>query len=90
MRIPTQIMPAVVSTTALLSCGPQSAPPDVDPKLGRACFEAHQRTLPPGSQYEGIAEASETLITIRAMTGTEVETFDCSLTPDGTATAIRD
>jgi hypothetical protein len=78
------------STAALLSCGPQSPPPNVDPTLGRACFEAHQDTLPPGSQYEGIAEASEGRITIRAMTGTEVETFACSLAPDGTATAIRD
>ncbi|MGD8275767.1 MAG: hypothetical protein PVJ30_07385, partial [Thiohalocapsa sp.] len=60
------------------------------PTLGRTCFEAHQPALPPGSQYEGIAEASDSRITIRAMTGTEVETFDCSLAPDGTATAIRD
>ena len=90
MRIPTPIMPVVVSTAALLCCGPQSPPPDVDPTLGRVCFEAHQPTLPPGSQYEGIAEASETHFTIRAMTGTEVEMFDCSLAPEGTTTAIRD
>jgi hypothetical protein len=83
-------MPLVVSTAALLSCGQQQPPINVDPTLGRACFETHQPTLPPGSQYEGVAEASESRITIRAMTGTELETFDCSLTPDGTATAIRD
>jgi hypothetical protein len=45
--------------------------------LGRACFDVHQRALPPGSQYEGIAEAVEIRVTIRAMTGTEVQTFDC-------------
>jgi hypothetical protein len=90
MRTFGPTMPVVVVAATLLSCGPQQAPTDVDPTLGRACFEAHQPTLAPGSQYEGIAEASDNRITIRAMTGTEVETFECSLTPDGTATAIRD
>jgi hypothetical protein len=89
MRIPGSITPVVVSTTALLSCGPQSPPPIVDPTLGRACFEAHQPNLPPGSQYEGIAEASETHISIRAMTGTGVQTFECSLTPDATITPFQ-
>jgi hypothetical protein len=83
-------MPVVVSTAAVLSCGPQSPPPDVDQTSGRACFEAHQPNLLPGSQYEGIAEASENRISIRAITGTEVEPFECSLTPDGMATAIRE
>jgi hypothetical protein len=85
------IVVCVALTIAALSgCGPQSPPADVDQNLGRACFEAHQPGLPPGSQYEGIAEASETHITIRAMTGAAVETFECALTPDGTVTAIRE
>ncbi len=90
MRTPGGVIPVVLATAALLSCGPQSPPPDVDPALGRACFQAHQDTLPPGSQYEGIAGASENDITIQAMTGTRVETFRCSLASDGTAAAILD
>ena len=90
MRTPSASIPVVVVAATLLSCGPQSPPPDVSPTLGRVCFEAHQPTLAPGSQYEGIARASDGRITIRAMTGTDVETFECSLTTDGTATAIRD
>lgn len=90
MRTPRPVMPALVSAAALLSCGPQSVPPNVDPTLGRACFDAHEPTLPPGSQYEGIAEASETHITIRVMTGTKVETFACSLSPDGAAQVSQD
>ena len=90
MRTLGPTVPVVVVAATLLSCGQQPPPNDVDPTLGHVCFEAHQPTLPPGSQYEGIAEASENRITIRAMTGTAVEKFDCSLAPDGTATAIRD
>jgi hypothetical protein len=58
--------------------------------LGRDCFESHQPSLPPGSQYQGIAEVSDHHISIRAMTGTQVETFACSLKPDGTVAKIRD
>ena len=65
MRTLGPTIPVVAVAATLLSCGPQSPPPDVSPTLGHACFEAHQPTLPPGSQYEGIAEASETRITIR-------------------------
>jgi hypothetical protein len=84
------IIPVVVSTATLLSCGQQQPPNNVDPNLGRDCFASHQPSLPPGSQYEGIAEASDHRITIRAMTGTQVETFDCSLSPDGTVAQRRD
>ena len=63
--------------------------PDVDPILGRACFEAHRSSLPPGSQYEGIAGASSDRITIRSMTGTTVETFECTVGADGTVRAAR-
>ncbi|WP_201217645.1 hypothetical protein [Halochromatium roseum] len=90
MRIPVPIIFVVVSTAALLSCGQQQPPQDVDPRVGRDCFESHEASLPPGSQYEGIAEASDNRITIRAMTGTQVERFDCSLGPDGTVTQSSD
>jgi hypothetical protein len=84
------VVVCALATAALSGCGPQSPPPDVDQTLGRACFEAHQPGLPPGSQYEGIAEASETHITVRAMTGSTVENFECALAPDGTVSAIRE
>jgi hypothetical protein len=90
MHVLGVVVCVALTTAALSGCGPQSPPPDVDQTLGRACFEAHQPALPPGSQYEGIAEASETHITIRAMTGATVETFECSLAPDRTVTAIRE
>jgi hypothetical protein len=51
MRTLGPTIPVVAVAATLLSCGPQQAPTDVDPTLGRACFEAHQPTLAPGSQY---------------------------------------
>ncbi|MEA3642525.1 MAG: hypothetical protein VBE63_21665 [Lamprobacter sp.] len=90
MQIPVSISAVFVSTATLLSCRQQQPPQDVDPTLGRDCFESHQPSLPPGSQYEGIAQASDHRISIRAMTGTQVETFDCSLKADGTVAKTRD
>jgi hypothetical protein len=90
MRISAAILPVLVSTAVLLSCGQRQPSTEVDPTLGRSCFEAHQDALPPGSQYEGIAEASENRITIRAMTGIKVEQFNCSLASDGTVRALED
>jgi hypothetical protein len=46
--------------------------------------------LPPGSQYEGIAAASADRITIRSMTGTRVETFNCELGADRTVRAAAE
>ena len=89
MRSPVPIIAVMVSTAALLACGQQQPPHEVDPMLGRDCFESHLPSLPPGSQYEGIAETVDHRITIRAMTGTQVETFDCSLGSDGTVTQRR-
>lgn len=89
MRLFVVVACSALTTAALFGCGPGSPPLDVE-ALGRSCFEAHQAALPPGSQYEGIADASEVRITIRSMTGAAVETFACSLAPDGTLTAIRE
>jgi hypothetical protein len=88
MRAPAAIVPLLLATTVLLSCSQQQSTPDVDPALGRACFDAHVANLPPGSQYEGIAAASAERITIRAMTGTKVETFDCALAADRTVRPV--
>jgi|GEM_PF-806549 len=90
MRVPTALVFAIVSPPILLSCGQQPPPTDVDQTLGRNCFKAHQVAIPPGSQYEGIAEASENRITVRAMTGIGIESFTCSLASDGRVRALYD
>jgi hypothetical protein len=87
MRNPAALITLLLTTTVLLSCGQQQSATDVDPLLGRACFDAHVANLPPGSQYEGIAAASAERLTIRAMTGTRVETLECRLGADGTVRA---
>ena len=81
MRILTTIV-KLAMTAILFSCDQQHSAPDVDPKLGLECFESHR--LPPGTQYEGIEELAENVLTIRIMNGVEVVTFDCGLNPDGT------
>ena len=88
MRVPASVVPLLLATAVLLSCGQQQSAPDADPALGRACFDAHVANLPPGSQYEGIADASAERITIRAMTGTKVETFKCTRDADGTVRPV--
>ena len=90
MRNPATLLPLFLATTVLVSCGEQQSSQDVDPALGRACFDAHVANLPPGSQYEGIAAASADRITIRSMTGTRVETFNCELAADRTVRAAAE
>ena len=58
-------------------------PRPLDPQLGRECFEQQRVSLPPGTQYEGF-EASGDRITIKVMTGAELTSVDCMLSPDGT------
>lgn len=89
MQISPITIALIGATAALLSCGEQPSG-ETDPTLGRACFEAHLETLPPGSQYEGIAKASRDLIMIQVMTGTKVEPFDCIWEPAGTVRAVRE
>jgi hypothetical protein len=83
MRLPSAILTLVLSTLSLGGCGQRESAPDVDPRLGRACFTAYQSALPPGSQYEGILAAGADRITIRAMTGAEVESFECTVAAGG-------
>jgi hypothetical protein len=90
MRNPAIFLPLFLATTVLVSCGDQQSFQDLDPALGRACFDAHVANLPPGSQYEGIAAASADRITIRSMTGTRLETFDCELGADRTVRAAAE
>lgn len=78
------VMPIVASMTPLLwSCSRDHSSPGVDPQLGRECFEQQRVSLPPGTQYEGF-EASGDRITIKVMTGAELTSVDCMLSPDGT------
>jgi hypothetical protein len=74
----------IVLVPILLSCDQRQAMSDVDPALGRACFESRRAALPPGTQYEGIESATGQMITIRIMDGLNVKTLDCALKPDGT------
>ncbi len=78
-----------LSTLSLVACGQQPSATQIDPALGRTCFEAHRPTLPPGSQYEGIEAGTAERITIRSMTGAGVETFDCTLGAEGEVEARR-
>lgn len=72
-------------TAALLaSCGQEEPAIDVDPRIGRDCFDSRIASLPNGTQYEGIERAVAGRITIRIMTGVELTTVECALDPDGT------
>ncbi len=84
MRILTTIVQLTLTTVLLSSCDQRHPTTDVDPKLGRECFESHRASLPPGTQYEGIKKLAEGVLTIRIMNGVEVVTLDCGLNPDGT------
>ena len=80
----------IVLIPVLLSCDQRQAIPDVDPVLGRECFESRRATLPPGTQYEGIKAATGEMITIRIMDGLNVTTLDCALNPDGTLQGMEE
>jgi len=75
---------SALTASLLFSCGQKEPSIDVDPQVGRACFDAHTASLPPGTQYEGIERAVEGRITIRVMTGVELTTAECALNPDRT------
>jgi len=81
MRILATIVQLTL-TALLLSCDQRHSASDVDPKLGRECFESHRASLPPGTQYEGIDKLTEDRLTIRIMNGVDVVTIDCGLNPD--------
>ncbi len=72
----------ILTASLLVSCGEQTAI-EVDPQLGRDCFDTHIASLPSGTQYEGIERAVAGRVTIRVMTGVELTTVDCGLNPDG-------
>jgi hypothetical protein len=68
----------------LISCNQQDSAIDIDPRLGRECYESHRASFPPGTQYEGIEKVAENRLTIKIMNGVEVVKLDCVLNPDGT------
>jgi hypothetical protein len=78
---------AVLSVAAIgilvLSRGWQTVSRQVEPQVGRECFEAHRPLLPVGSQYEGF-EATENAVRVKVMTGIELRTVECALAPNGT------
>jgi len=83
MRILSTIFQLAI-TALLFACDQQNTASEVDPKLGRECFEGHRAALPPGTQYEGIEKLVENRLTIKIMNGVDVVTLDCRLNPDGT------
>ena len=68
----------------LVSCEQQESTADIDPMLGRDCFERQRASLPPGTQYEGIEQVAQNRLTIKIMNGIDVEMIDCALNTDGT------
>jgi hypothetical protein len=83
MRIIAAIVQLAL-TSLLVSCGQQESTSDIDPGLGRECFESQRASLPPGTQYEGIVQVAQRRLTIKIMDGIDVKTVDCALNPDGT------
>jgi hypothetical protein len=82
MRIITTIVQLAL-TALLAACDQQESTPDIDPGLGRECFESQRASLPPGTQYEGIDQVAGKQLTIKIMNGIDVTTIDCALNPDG-------
>lgn len=76
------------AATLLISCDRQQKVSDIDPKLGRECFESQRASLPPGTQYEGIDEVAENRLRIRIMNGVDVTTIECVLNRNGTLQGI--
>jgi len=89
MRIPASILMFATTTPLLWSCDQQQPERDVDPQVGRECFELHRLSLPPGSQYEGF-EARGDRVTVKVMDGVKLTTVECPLSPDGTLSRAPD
>jgi hypothetical protein len=88
MRIITAIRQLAL-IVLLASCEQQESTPDIDPMLGRECFESQRASLPPGTQYEGIDQVAQNRLTIKIMNGIDVETIDCALNPDETLQGVN-
>ncbi|MDJ0807807.1 MAG: hypothetical protein QNJ78_13365 [Gammaproteobacteria bacterium] len=80
----TAFILSFTSTVILTACGQQEVTPDVDPQLGRDCFQSKLSSLPPGSQYEGIEGKDGNQLIIKVMDGTGVITVECILADDKT------
>lgn len=77
------LMAFVTPAVLLAACDQGPTVADIDPELGRECFESRRASLPPGTQYEGIEKLDGDRITIKIMNGVEVVTLDCTLNTDG-------
>lgn len=74
----------ITLTALLFACDQQHIEADIDPMLGRDCFESHRASLAPGAQYEGIDKLTGDTLTIKVMSGVDVVKLECRLKPDGT------
>jgi hypothetical protein len=83
MRIPTVITYFILALS-LQSCDQQPPVSGVDQELGRACFESQRASLPPGTQYEGVAKITDNNLSIKIMNGVDVVMIHCALNANGT------
>jgi hypothetical protein len=90
MRHCTAVVLGFLTALQLTSCGQKESEIEVDPQLGRQCFDAHIDALPSGTQYEGIERAVAGRLTIRVMTGVELTSVECELDPDGTLRTAKE
>ena len=82
MRLVSALV-CLAAAALVASCNQRQPVSDVDPKLGRECFERHRTSFPPGSQYEGVDRVSENRLTIKVMNGVDVVKVDCMLGAGG-------
>jgi hypothetical protein len=76
----------LLGATLMTGCGQPTPEGTVDRATGRQCFELHLDSLPPGSQYEGVASVEGEQLQVRVMTGAKIETIDCVIDDDGEVT----
>jgi hypothetical protein len=83
MQAPVTFYALIVGAGLLAGCGQPAPEVTVDRATGRQCFELHLDSLPPGTQYEGVAGVDGERLQVRVMTGAEIETIDCVIDADG-------
>jgi hypothetical protein len=72
----------ILAITAFISSCDKRQSTGADHRLGLECFEKHRRSLPLGTQYEGVEKNIEGRLVIQVMNGVEMVTLDCMPYPD--------
>jgi hypothetical protein len=88
-RMPDKRLPLVLAALSVAAVGglilfQRGKSPEIqlDPRVGRECFERHQPALPPGAQYEGFS-ATANRVRVKVMTGIDIQTLECRLDAQG-------